>query len=68
MSMLHNINPKPWLIFPFEFSSMTHPIGFEDFPTGVSPHVQPISIQVLILRTSIKHDARSSLTEEDILT
>ena len=46
MSMLCNINPKPRLTFPFEFSSMTHPIGF-DFPAGVSPYMQPISIQVL---------------------
>ena len=49
MSMLCNINPKSWLTFPFEFSSMTHPIGFEVFPAWVSPHVQPISIKVLTL-------------------
>ena len=49
MSMLCNINPKPYLTFPFEFSSMTHPIGFEVFPAWVSPHVQPISIKVLTL-------------------
>jgi len=34
MSMLCNINPKPCLTFPFEFSSMTHPIVFEDFCRG----------------------------------
>jgi len=48
MHMLCNINPKPWLTFPFEFSSMIHPIGF-GFSAGVSPHMQPISIQVLTL-------------------
>ena len=49
MHMLCNINPKPWLTFPFEFSSMTHPIRFEVFPAWVSPHIQPISIKVLTL-------------------
>ena len=34
MSMPCNINPKPWLTFPFEFSSLTHPIGFGDFCRG----------------------------------
>ena len=68
MSMSCNINPKPLLTFPFEFSSMTHPIGFDfpthpigfDFPAEVSAHMQPISIQVLTPRTSIKLDTRSS--------
>ena len=46
MSMLCNINPKPCLTFPFELSSMIHPIGY-DFPIGVSPYMEPISIQVL---------------------
>ena len=59
MSMLCNINPKPWLTFPFEFSSMTHPIGF-DFPAGVGPYMQPTSIQVLTPRMSINLDTRSS--------
>jgi len=45
ISMLCNINPKPWLLFLFEFSSMIHPIGFEEFPAWVSPHEQLISKQ-----------------------
>ena len=68
MSMLCNIDPEPWLTFQLEFSSMTHPFGFEDFPAGVSPHIQPVSILVLTLGTSIKLDRKSSLTEENILT
>ena len=67
MSMPCNIHPKPCLTFPFEFSSMTHPIGF-DFSAGVSPHMQPTSIQGINSRTSMNLDTRSSLTEEDILT
>ena len=49
MSMLCNINLEPWLTFPFEFRSTTHPFGIDEFPAGVSPHIQPISIQVLTL-------------------
>jgi len=48
--MLHGMNMMPWLTFPFEFSSMTHPFGFEGFPVGVSLHIQPRSTQALILR------------------
>jgi hypothetical protein len=40
-----------WLTFPFEFSSTTHPFGFEDFPVGVSPHIQLRSIQAFTLRS-----------------
>jgi hypothetical protein len=47
---------------------MTHPFGFEDYTIGVSPHIQPISIKVLTLRTSIKLNSMSRLIEEDILT
>ena len=67
MHMLCNINPKPWLTFPFEFSSMTCPIGF-DFPAGVSPYMQPISIQVLTLRFISQTWHHVSLAKEDILT
>ena len=67
MRLLYNMNPMPQLTSSFELSSMTHPFGF-DCPAGVSPHIQPISIKVLTLRTSIKLDTKSRLTEEDILT
>ena len=67
MSMPCNINPEPHLTFPFELSSMTFPFGI-DVSARVSPHIQPISIKVLTLRTSIKLDTKSRLTEEDILT
>ena len=67
MGMLYNMNPMPQLTSSFELSSMTHPFGF-DCPTGVGPHIQPISIKVLTLGSSIKLNSMSHLIEEGILT
>jgi hypothetical protein len=58
---------KTLAYLPVEFSSLIHPIGFE-FPAWVSLHVQPISIQVLTLGSSLKLNSMSHLIEEGILT
>jgi hypothetical protein len=50
LCMLRNMNPMLWLTFPFELSSTTFTFRFEDFPIGVSAHIQPRSIQALTLR------------------
>ena len=67
MRLLYNMNPMPQLTSSFELSSMTHPFGF-DCPTGVGPHIQPISIKVLTIGSSIKLNSMSRLIEEGILT
>ena len=68
MRMLYNMNPMPQLTSSFELRSITHPFGFEGCPAGVSPHLQPISITVLTLGSSIKLNSMSHLIEEGILT
>ena len=62
------MNLIPWLTFPFELSSMTHPFGIDEFPAGVGPHIQPISIKVLTIGSSIKLNSMSRLIAEGILT
>jgi len=58
---------KPCLTFDHEVYLRTYPLEFGKFPTGVSPKVQPNSMQV-IFSSIIKLDTTSNLIKEGYLT